>query len=144
MIAVTVFGGFLLTWALFYLSEKAVVGLLDRYQVYAHVDAYVFWLIYAVLVERLLEPMLVGFIVARAAKGLEMISTITLSLICGGISGIFLIREIRYLGWSTPNAFSVVFEPLILSTFVSPALLIIGGVVARKGNLPRHPSISHC
>jgi len=35
---------------------KAVVAVLYKYQVYAHIDAYVFWLIYDVLIQRLIEP----------------------------------------------------------------------------------------
>jgi hypothetical protein len=136
-------GGYLLGWALYYLSEKAVIAVLYKYQVYAHVDPYVFWLIYAVLVERLLEPMLVGFVVARVAKGREMIATTTLGLLCGGISGVFLIRAVNYFGWDTPNV-SVITQPLILSTFVSPVLLVIGGVIARRSKLARRPSITTC
>jgi hypothetical protein len=151
LIAVTVVGGFLLAWALEYLSEKAVTGVLVNYgsQVYAHVDAYVFWLIYGVLVERLLEPMLIGFIVGRVAKGQEMIATITLSLLWGGLSGVFLMQAVVQVGknfgwpvWSVANAFSAAFEPLLLSTFVSPLLVLIGGIVARKHNV-RRASISH-
>jgi hypothetical protein len=146
LIAVTVVGGFLLAWGLGYLSEKAITGVLVNYgsQVYAHVDAYVFWLIYGVLVERLLEPMLIGFIVSRVSKGQELIATITLSLLWGGLSGVFLIQAVIQVGrnfgwpvWAVPNAFSAVFEPLLLSTFVSPLLVLIGGVVARKHNARR-------
>lgn len=141
LIAVTVVGGFLLAWAQGYFSERVVNSVLSTYgsQVYSYVDAYVFWLIYGVLIERLLEPMVVGFVVALVAKGQEMITAITLGVLLGGLNGVFLVQAVVQIGknfgwrvWSVPNAFSVVFEPMILSTLVSPVFVIIGGVLVRK------------
>jgi len=45
----TVVGGWLLLSIFVWSTQKAVIAVLYRYQVYAHIDAYVFWLIYAVL-----------------------------------------------------------------------------------------------
>jgi hypothetical protein len=134
-------GGYLLGWPVYWCTEKAVNAVLHKYQVYAHVDAYVFWLIYAILVELLIEPMLVGFIVALVAKGREMIATMTLGLLCSVLSGIALIQAIKYFGWATPNT-SAIFQPLIVGTFVSPVLIVIGGGIARKIRLAtaRRPS----
>jgi len=81
LITGTVVGGYLLGWAVYFLTQKAVVAILYKYQVYAHIDAYVFWLIYGVLVELLIEPFFVGCIVALTAKGREMVATMTLGLI---------------------------------------------------------------
>lgn len=75
LIAVAVVGGWLLAWGFYWLTEKAIIAIHYKYQVYAHIDAYVFWLLYGVLIERLVEPLLVGTIVALAVKGREMVVT---------------------------------------------------------------------
>jgi len=105
----------------------------------------VFWLIYAILLERLIEPMLVAFIVALLAKGREMIASMTLGLLFGAMNGIYLIRTVHEFGWSTPNAANI-YQPLILSTFFNPVLFALGGGIARKIRLAvvRGTSASHC
>lgn len=69
LIAVAVVGGWLLAWGFYWLTEQAIIAIHYKYQVYAHIDAYVFWLLYGVLIERLVEPLLVGTIVSLAVKG---------------------------------------------------------------------------
>jgi hypothetical protein len=141
LIAGTVVGGWLLGWAGYWLTEKAVVAVHYKYQVYAHIDAYDFWLLYGVLIERLIEPFVVGCVIAVAAKGKEMIATMTLGLLIAGWSGLVLGYFRQY--WSEPN-FSLV--PLLLTTFVSPVMIVFGGGIVReiRSAMSRRSSATHC
>ncbi len=140
LIAGTVVGGWLLCSVFVWSTEKAVVAALYKYQVYAHIDAYVFWLIYAVLIERLIEPFIIGCIIAMAAKGREMVVTTTLGLVIGATSGAALVH-LRHR-WSESN-FSL--APLLITTFVSPVMSVFGGGIVReiRSTLSRRPSPTH-
>jgi uncharacterized membrane protein len=141
LIARTVVGGWLLGWAGYWFTQKAVVAVLYKYQVYAHIDAYAFWLIYAVLIERLIEPFIIGCIIAVAAKGREMVVTMTLGLIIAAWSGAGLAHFRHH--WSEPN---FPLAPLLLTTFVSPVMFVIGGGIVReiRSAMSRRPSATHC
>ena len=137
----TVVAGCLL-WPVFYGStQKAVVAVLDKYQVYAHIDAHVFWLIYALLIERLVEPFIIGCIIAVAAKGREMVVTMTLGLVVGASNGAGLAHLMPH--WSEAN---FPLAPLLLTTFVSPVMFVIGGGIVReiRSAMSRRPSATHC
>jgi len=140
LIAGTVVGGWLLCWVFYWSTQKAVVAVLYKYQVYAHIDAYVFWLIYAVLIQRLIEPFIVGCIIAVVAKGREMVVTMTLGLIIGAWSGAGLAHLRHY--WSESN---FPLAPLLLTTFVSPVMLAFGGGIVReiRSATSRRPSATH-
>lgn len=118
--------GYHLGWGGYWLSEKAVVAVHYRYQVYAHIDAYVFWLIYGILIERLIEPMLIGCFVALMAKDREMVATVTLGLIVGASSGVGLVQVARHL---PGTRFYLL--PLLVSTFATPTMFVIGGGIVR-------------
>jgi hypothetical protein len=141
LIAGTVVGGWLLGWAAYWVTEKAVVAVHYRYQVCAHIGAYDFWLLYGVLIERLIEPFVIGCIVAVAAKGREMIVTMTLGFLIAGWSGLVLGHYRQY--WSEPN-FSL--APLLLTTFVSPVMIVLGGGIVReiRPAMSRRSSATHC
>ena len=138
LIAGTVVGGWLLLWLFVWSTQKAVIAVLYRYQVYAHIDAFVFWLIYAVLIQRLIEPFLIGCIIALAAKGREMVVTMTLGLVIGTCGGAGLVHFRHY--WSRPNLLPL--APLLLTTFASPVMFVIGGGIVReiRSALSRRPS----
>jgi hypothetical protein len=140
LIAGTVVGGWLLCWFLVWSTQKAIVAVLYKYQVYAHIDAYVFWLIYAVLIERLIEPLIIGCIIAVAAKGREMVVTTTLGLLIGATSGAALVH-LRHHG--SESNFPL--APLLLTTFVSPVMFFFGGGIVReiRSALSRRPSATH-
>lgn len=140
LIAGTVVGGYLLGWLLFWSTQKAVIAVLYRYQVYAHIDAYVFWLIYAVLIERLIEPFIIGCIIAVAAKGREMVVTMTLGLVLGASSGAGLVQVRHH--WSESN---FPLAPLLWATFVTPFMFAFGGGIVRKlrSAMSRRPSATH-
>jgi hypothetical protein len=137
----TVVAGWLLCWVFDWSTQKAVVAILYKYQVYAHIDAYVFWLIYAVLIQRLIQPFIIGCVIAVAAKGREMVVTMTLGLIIGGWSGAGLAHVRDH--WSEPN---FPLAPFLLTTFVSPIMFVIGGGIVReiRSALSRRPSTTHC
>jgi hypothetical protein len=141
LIAGTAVGGLLLCWVFGWSTQKAVVAVLYRYQVYAHIDAYVFWLIYAVLIQRLIEPLIIGCIIAVAAKGREMVVTMTLGLIIGAWSGAGL-AHLRH-HWSESN---FPLTPLLLTTFVSPVMFVLGAGIVReiRSAASRRPSATHC
>ena len=137
----TVVGGWLLGWPVYWFTQKAVVAVLYKYQVYAHIDAYVFWLIYAVLIERLIEPFIIGCVIAMAAKGREMVVTMTLGLVIGAWSGACLAHVRDH--WSESN---FPLAPFLLTTFVSPVMFVIGGGIVReiRSALSRRPSTTQC
>jgi len=141
LIACTVVGGWLLCWVFDWSTQKAVVAVLYKYQVYAHIDAYVFWLIYAVLIERLIEPFIIGCIIAVAAKGREMVVTMIFGLIIGVWSGAGLAHFRSH--WSESN---FPLAPLLLTTFVTPFMFAIGGGMVReiRSAISRRPSATHC
>ena len=138
----TVVAGWLLCWGFVWSTQKAVVAVLDKYQVYAHIDAHVFWLIYALLIERLVEPFIIGCIIAVAAKGREMVVTMTLGLVVGASSGAELAHLMLMPHWSADN-FRL--APLLLTTFVSPVMFVIGGGIVReiRSAMSRGPSAAH-
>jgi hypothetical protein len=141
LIAATVVGGWVLSWVFYWSTQKTVVAVLYQYQVYAHIDAYVFWLMYGILIERLIEPLIIGCIIAVAAKGREMVVTMTLGLVMGTLSGAGLVHLRHY--WSKPN---FPLAPLLLTTFVSPVMFVVGGGIVReiRSAMSRRPSATHC
>lgn len=85
-ITAVVVGGFLLRWFVSWWSRPAVnrtiEAVLERYQVYEHDPGiYIFWLTHVMLFEHLVLNMLIGVVVAFAAKGREMTATIVLGLV---------------------------------------------------------------
>jgi hypothetical protein len=127
LIASSMVVGYLSLGVAYWSSERAVVAILYRYQVYAHVDAHTFWLLYAILIERLLEPFFLGCILAAVAKGREMLITLPLSIYIAATSGAGLLHSRPY--WSVPN-FQIM--PLLVTTLLTPLALIVGGVIVRE------------
>ena len=85
-IAAVVTGAFLLRWYISVLSNpaihRAIDAALSSYRVDEHdPHAYIFWLTSSMLAARLILNVLVGGLVAVAAKGREMTATMTLGLV---------------------------------------------------------------
>ncbi len=141
LIVSSVVVGYLSLGAAYWSSERAVAAILNRYQVYVHVDAHAFWLLYAILIERLLEPFFMGCILAAVAKGREMLATIPLSIFIAATSGAGLLRSRPY--WSVPN-FQI--TPLLVTTLLTPLVVIVGGVIVREIRSHRslRPSSTPC
>ncbi|MGC1415524.1 MAG: permease prefix domain 2-containing transporter [Candidatus Acidiferrum sp.] len=141
LIACNVVGGWVLWLVAYWITEKSVNAILHTYRVYAHVDAYVFFLIYGVLIELVIEPLSIGCIVAATAKGREMVATMTLSFSIWAMDGVLLARSRHY--WPMTN-FQLL--PLVVAIFVSPVMFVIVGVTARKlrSAISRRASATHC
>src|SRR6202035_180335 len=82
----TVLGGYVLLTFGGSLPERAIVSVLQfgrhhvtPYYTWPQFQAYLFWLNNGILIGRLLMSMLIGCIVAVAAKDREIVSTMTLS-----------------------------------------------------------------
>lgn len=134
-IVLAVVAGYALGGVLYWSTEKAISTIHSKYQVYAHIDAYSFWLIYGLFIERLIIPMLAGCFVAAVAKGKETVATMTLALFMGASSGVGLIHLLRMVHisnflWSITHS-SFLLSPLV-TTFISPVLFVIGGVIVRE------------
>jgi len=91
----TVVGGFLLLQFASRLPDKALSVVTDRYLAYwsNHFSAYMFWATDGMLIAHLIVSMFVGCVVAFAAKGREMVATITLDLVLSAMMGV------TYFGW---------------------------------------------
>ena len=95
-VACMVMGGWGVGCGGYFLTEKSVTAVLSSYQVYAHMNAYLFWLLYGVMIERLIEPFLVGSCVAAAARAREMITSMMLVFAICAVSGAELARSRHY------------------------------------------------
>lgn len=80
--AATVIGGFLLNRLVSGLPERAIFATLHRYQVFEHhFSAYVFFATYGIAIGHVIASLFVGFAVALAARGREIVVTMTLTLV---------------------------------------------------------------
>jgi hypothetical protein len=130
----------LLGWCLFRLTDTTANAVLSRYHVYYHVNPYVFWLAYGILIERLIIPMLMGGMVALAVRGRELVASITVSLFIGTLSGMFLVYCIMLAVAHFPSwyKFPGILLPQFVTTFLSPMMIIVGGIIVRKVRSSQH------
>jgi hypothetical protein len=126
----SVVGGFLLMRFGSRLPEQVMIALLRAQRPYstAHYNAYVFWVTDGILIARLVESMLVGCVVAMAAKGKELVATTTLSLIVVAVIG---------MGWAQSAGFwpedSIGVSRILVSTLEHPLMIVTGGALVRIG-----------
>jgi len=121
-----VVGGFVLGGFVQGLPDKVLSAVTDKYLTYwsAHFQAYL-WVLKANLIEHLVLSMSVGCIVALAAKGREMVATMTLSLVLFGLA--------------VPAYFAVVAENWLMGEALwwmlfqcaGPFAIVIGGAMVR-------------
>jgi hypothetical protein len=123
MTAVVV-GGFFLRQFTFGLPERAIFSVLKRYSVFDHhFSAYVFFASTGIEIGRLVVSMLVGCVVAWAAKGREMVATIVLGLFLGALCGVsFMVL----LAWSR-----LPFLETLPWQFAEWVAIVLGGVMVR-------------
>jgi hypothetical protein len=121
--AAAVVGGFLLLGHVAGLPEKAIFAVLHRYRVFDHhFNAYVFFATDGILIGHVVATLFVGCMVALAAKGREMVATMTLSLVLCALNGTALV-------WATLHRpMDVVW---MLWSFADPFAIAIGGVFVR-------------
>lgn len=121
--AAAIIGGFFVGGFVKGLPGKALSAVTDRYLLFwsSHFQAYM-WLLKGMLIEHLILSMLVGCIVAWAAKGREMVATITLALARCALIGAALLWVATHLpidvGW-------------MLWSLADPFVIVVGGAIVR-------------
>jgi biotin transporter BioY len=77
------------------LTEHAIEAFFDRYPIFAHHHwhVYVFCVTHGILIGSLIEAMLIGCIVATAAKGREMVATMTLTVLLVALIGVCSVTD---------------------------------------------------
>src|SRR5260370_23751254 len=128
IIAAAVVMGFLLLRFGSGLPEKLVVALLRTQRPYSNtcVDVYVLFLAWGIFIGRLIESMIIGCIVAVAAKDREIVATTTLGLVFGALTGLGLML---LAGQWLENAYLI---PFLVNQFCSSIMIVIGGVIVRE------------
>jgi hypothetical protein len=135
-----VVGGFVLGGFVQGLPDKVLSAVTDKYLTYwsAHFQAYL-WVLKAILIEHFVLSMSVGCIVALAAKGREMVATMTLSLVLFGLAVpayFALVAEHWPIGqalwwmlFQSAGPFAIVIGGAIVRTRRSAATSSLGGVI---------------
>jgi hypothetical protein len=124
-------GGFLLGRFVHGLPDKVLNAVTDRYLAFwsTHFQAYM-WLLYGMLIGHLIASMFVGCIVALAAKGREMVATMTLGLVLFGMAGVALPwvaahfpmdNAIVWMLWQCAGPFAIVVAGAVVRTRRSDA-----------------------
>lgn len=122
--AAAVIGGFLLHRFVSGLPDKLLSVVTDRYLAFwsTHFKAYI-WMLNTMLIQHLIGSMLVGCVVALAAKGREMIATMTLGVVLSAMTGAALV----WLATHQPMG-----SAWMLWSLADPFLIVVGGAVVRK------------
>jgi hypothetical protein len=124
-----VIGGFVLHRFVSGLPDKLLSAVTDRYLAFwsNHFQVYV-WMLNALLMEHLMLSMLVGCVVALAAKGREMIATIMLTLglcVLIGTAWVWAAThgrmDVGWMLWSCADPFAIVVGGAIVRTRRSAA-----------------------
>jgi len=127
--AAVVVGGFLLHGFLHALPGKVLSEVTDRYLAFwsSHFQAYM-WVLNGMMIAHLMASLLVGCIVALAAKGREMVATGTLALVYCGMGGVALggavlvwvaahrPMNVAWLLWAGWDPFAIIMGGLIVRT----------------------------
>ena len=128
--AAAVVGGFLLRRFVSGLPERAIFAVLHRYQVFEnHFGTYVFFASYGIAIGHLLiASLFVGCMVALAAKGREMVATMTLALVLCALIGAALLWvathgpvDVAWMLWSCADPVAIVIGGAIVRTRRSAA-----------------------
>jgi hypothetical protein len=106
------------------LPERALFAILHKYQVFEHhFSTYVFFATDGIAIGHVIVSMFVGCIVAVAAKGREMVATVMLSLVLGGLCGVAILVT---MAWARPLFLWVL--PWYLADWFA---IVIGGAIVR-------------
>ena len=121
--AAAVVGGFLLHRFVSGLPDKILSAVTDRYLAFwsTHFRAYI-WMLKGMPIEHLVGSMFVGCVVALAAKGREMVATMTLALFLCALIGAAAVwvaahrpMDVAWLLWSCAD----------------PVAIVVGGAIVR-------------
>jgi hypothetical protein len=125
----SIVGGFLLRKLLGPLLQPAIFGVLDRYQVYEnHAGIYMFFASTGMDITHILILLLVGWAVAFAAKGREMVATTILALIYGAMAVVGSLVVVARTGDS-----SLMWR--LTWYFADSLAIVIAGVIVRTHRL---------
>jgi hypothetical protein len=114
--AAAVIGGFVLHRFVSGLPDKILSAVTDRYLAFwsTHFKAYI-WMLNGMSIEHLIGAMLVGCVVALAAKGRELIATMTLALVLCALIGAAFVwvathrpMDVAWMLWSCADPFAIV------------------------------------
>lgn len=123
LLAAVVIGGFWLHGFVSGLPDKFLSAVTDRYLTFwsAHFQAYL-WVLNGVGIAHLMAALLVGCVVALAAKGREMVATMTLALVFCALIAAALV-------WATSHGRM---DGLwMLWSCADPLAMVAGGVIVR-------------
>jgi len=130
----TVLGGYVLLAFCGSWPERAIVSVLQfrrhhvtPYYTWPQFQAYLFWLNNGILMGRLLISMLIGCIVALAAKEREMVSTMALS--CLLLLVPFGMRLVQPASHGAEEPF---LQPDLVFVFGNSIMIFMGGAIVRK------------
>ncbi len=124
--------------------QRMVVAVLYNFDVYRYVNPYGFWFFYAIVIGRLIIPMLLGSLLALAAPKREMVAAVTLGLWNGiwfGIHGASFPGVKSLSGWSVLTHLYFwsdyrfprpVASVILASTFLSPFMIAIGARITSR------------
>jgi hypothetical protein len=122
--AAVVVGGFLLHGFLHALPGKVLSEVTDRYLAFwsSHFQAYM-WVLNGMMIAHLMASLLVGCMVAWAAKGREMVATMALALVFCGMVAAALVWvatrrpiDVAWLLWASSGPFAIVMGGFIVRT----------------------------
>jgi hypothetical protein len=121
-----VVGGYLLGAFLHGLPDKVLSAVTDTYLAYwsKHFKAYMFWATDGMLMAHVILSTLVGSMVALAAKGREMVATMTLGLILGALGVAGSLAMVARTGDGS-------FLWIMLLQFADSFAMVIGGAIVR-------------
>jgi hypothetical protein len=127
-ITVAVSTGFLLLVFGSAMPERIVVAILRTQRPYSntHVQAYMLFLTWGMLVAGFVESLIIGCIVAVVAKGRETLATMTLFLILSELTAWGLL----HLGERWPENANLL--RFLISRFDSDCMILIGGGIVRR------------
>jgi hypothetical protein len=134
--AAAVVGGLLLLRFVSGLPERAIFAVLHRGRVFDHhFSTYVFFATDGIAIGHVIAAMFVGCMVALAAKGREMVATLTLSLVLGISIGAALLWVVMHrpldgawMLWSCADPLAIVVGGAIVRTRRSAAERLPSGV----------------
>jgi hypothetical protein len=132
-----VVAGYLLHKFVASLPQTALAAMTDEYLPYwsAHFTAYMFWATDGIVIAHLIGSLFVGFVMALAAKGSEMIAAVSLALILGAMIAAAWVwvamHPPLFLGgmlWPCANPLAIVVAAAIVRTRRSAAANLVAGV----------------
>jgi hypothetical protein len=145
LIAGTVLGGHLLLMFGSSWPEQVIVGVLQLrrhhvtpYYTRPQFQDYLFWLNNGIWIGHVLISLFVGCIVAAAAKGREMVATMTLGLVPLVMTAtIFCLLVTRH-----QPVDPTLLPAIMIRQFCSSILIVIGGVIVRQIRSPQSRRVS--